>query len=76
MLNNSSAELREWAARCEDSAVSARNEKERASLLRKAEALRALADSEDWLAGQQTDRRTEQPESPVFVSQERSQAAK
>ena len=75
MFNNSSAELREWAARCEDSAASAKNEKERASLLRKAEALRALADSEDWLAGQPTDRRAEQPESSTFSSQDRAQAA-
>jgi hypothetical protein len=51
MMNNNSAELREWAARCEDSAASTSDEKERASLLRKCEALRALADSEDWLAG-------------------------
>ena len=50
-MNNSSAELREWAARCEDKAASAANETERASLLRKCEALRALADSEDWLTG-------------------------
>jgi hypothetical protein len=52
MINTGSAELREWAARCEDMAASANDQTERASLLRKCEALRALADSEDWLAGQ------------------------
>lgn len=52
MINSSSAELREWANRCEDSAASTADENERASLLRKCEALRALADQEDWLAGQ------------------------
>ncbi|MES2601944.1 MAG: hypothetical protein V4602_14155 [Pseudomonadota bacterium] len=51
MINTNSAELREWAARCEDAAASTTDEEERASLLRKSEALRALADSEDWLAG-------------------------
>lgn len=51
MINNNSAELREWAARCEDMAASTSDEAERASLLRKCEALRALADSEDWLVG-------------------------
>lgn len=52
MMNNTSAELREWAARCEDNAATTADETERASLLRKCEALRALADQEDWLAGQ------------------------
>ncbi|MFT6671262.1 MAG: phage portal protein BeeE [Afipia broomeae] len=51
MLNNNSAELREWAARCEKMAASATSENERADLLRKRDALYALADSEDWLAG-------------------------
>ena len=55
MMNNTSAELREWAARCEDAAASAQDDKQRSSLLRKCEALRALADSEDWLAGQWTE---------------------
>jgi hypothetical protein len=55
MINNTSAELREWAARCEDAAASTQDHYERASLLRKCEALRALADSEDWLAGQPAD---------------------
>ncbi len=50
-MNNTSAELREWAARCEDMAASAKTEAERASLTHKCEALRALADSEDWLSG-------------------------
>jgi hypothetical protein len=52
VMNNTSAELREWAARCEDNAAATSDDKERASLLRKCEALRALADQEDWLAGQ------------------------
>ncbi len=51
MINSSSAELREWAVRCEEMAFSTVEETERARLLRKSEALRALADSEDWLAG-------------------------
>ena len=51
-MNNTSSELRERAARCEDMAASAASDAERASLLRKCEALRALADSEDWLSGQ------------------------
>lgn len=51
MINSSSAELREWAVRCEEMAFSTADETERARLLRKCEALRALADSEDWLAG-------------------------
>jgi hypothetical protein len=51
MMNNNSAELREWAARCEDKATKAATDDERASLLRKCQALRALADTEDWLTG-------------------------
>ena len=51
MINTNSVELREWAARCEEMAASTTDAKERASLLRKCEALRALADSEDLLAG-------------------------
>ena len=51
MMNSNSAEMREWAARCEELAAAARDEKERAGLLRKCDALRALANSEDWLAG-------------------------
>jgi hypothetical protein len=51
MMNNNSAELREWAARCEDMAAQATDDAERTSLLRKRDALRALAESEDWLAG-------------------------
>ena len=50
-MNNSSAELRDWAARCEELAAAAATDGERASLLQKSEALRALADSEDWLSG-------------------------
>ncbi len=68
MMNNNSAELREWAARCEDAATSARDDNERASLLRKCEALRALADSEDWLAGQPADRGTTGTNGKVFRS--------
>ncbi len=52
MMNSTSAELRDWASRCEAIAAVAGNENERAVLLRKREALLALADSEDWLAGQ------------------------
>lgn len=51
MLNNNSAELREWAARCVDMASATTDAAEREILLRKCEALRALADSEDWLNG-------------------------
>lgn len=51
MMNNNSAELREWAARCENMAATAATDDERASLLRKCEALRALAATEDWLIG-------------------------
>lgn len=51
MMNNTSAEFREWATRCEDRAAATSNENERAGLLRKREALLALADQEDWLAG-------------------------
>jgi hypothetical protein len=51
MMNHNSAELREWAARCEDMAAQAADNSERTSLLRKRDALCALADSEDWLAG-------------------------
>jgi hypothetical protein len=58
MMNNSSAELREWAARCEDAAALTTDENQRASLFRKCAALRALADSEDWLARQLVDRGT------------------
>lgn len=56
VLNNNSADLREWAARCKDAAASASSENERTNLIRKCEALRALADSEDWLTGQLVDR--------------------
>lgn len=51
MLNNNSAELREWASRCEQMAKNAATDDERDSLLQKCQALRALADTEDWLSG-------------------------
>ncbi len=60
-MNGTSTELREWAARCENLAATAITERERASLLRKADGLRALADSEDWLAGQPSDGASAKP---------------
>jgi hypothetical protein len=51
MMNTSASELRDWAARCEAAASSAADDNERSALLRKRDALRALADTEDWLAG-------------------------
>ncbi|MCF2522242.1 hypothetical protein [Bradyrhizobium sp. G127] len=75
MINNTSAELREWAARCEDAAASAPDDHERASLLRKCDALRALADSEDWLAGQSVDTGSASANRPVFPDANRAQAA-
>ncbi|CAN5390392.1 hypothetical protein BH10PSE11_BH10PSE11_38470 [soil metagenome] len=74
MLNNNSAELREWAARCEDSAASTTNESERASLLRKCEGLRALADAEDWLAGLPPETSATPAKGPTFASGDRAQA--
>ena len=74
MLNNNSSELREWAARCEDSAASTTNESERASLLRKCEGLRALADAEDWLAGLPETSATP-AKGPAIASGDRAQAA-
>ncbi len=47
--------LRERAAYIADQAAAAKDETEHATLLRKCEALRALADSEDWLAGKAAD---------------------
>jgi len=75
MMNNNSAELREWAARCEDAAAAAKDDTERASLLRKCEALRALADSEDWLTGQPVDRGTAHANGSVFLPSDGPQAA-
>lgn len=75
MMNNNSAELREWAARCEDAAASVEDENERACLLRKCEALRALADSEDWLAGQPADHRARRANGSAFPAPDRSEAA-
>jgi len=75
MMNNSSVELREWAARCEDAAASAKDDNERASLLRKCEALRALADSEDWLAGQPSDRTTSHANGSALNAMARPRAA-
>lgn len=51
MINHNSVELREWAARCDEAASATVDDNERVSLVRKRDALRALADSEDWLAG-------------------------
>ncbi len=75
MINNTSAELREWAARCEDAAASTRDDNERASLLRKCEALRALADSEDWLAGQSADIGSTPTNARAFAAADKQQAA-
>jgi hypothetical protein len=75
MVNNTSAELREWAARCEDGAAATSDENERASLLRKCEALRALADQEDWLAGQPVDACASRANGAVFPASNRQQAA-
>ncbi len=50
-MNSTASELREWAARCEEQAATASTENERRSLLAKADGLRSLAESEDWLAG-------------------------
>ncbi len=75
MINNNSTELREWAARCEDVAASAKDDNERASLLRKCAALRALADSEDWLAGQLADSSATRTNGSVFHPLGRQQAA-
>ncbi len=75
MMNNNSAELREWAARCEDAAATAKDDNERASLLRKCAALRALADSEDWLAGQPADRNTARANGFAFRGTDGRQAA-
>ena len=49
-MNFSAEELRDWAARCAAMAGAALEE-ERIILLRKAEALLALAETEDWLSG-------------------------
>lgn len=75
MINNSSAELREWAARCEDLAASTSDDAERASLLRKCEALRALADSEDWLAGSPSATSSTSAGNSVLMRGDRAQAA-
>lgn len=75
MLNNNSVELREWAARCEDMAATASDEKERASLLLKCEALRALADSEDWLAGLPSGASATPAKEPTLAPGGRVQAA-
>lgn len=75
MMNNNSAELREWAARCEDAAASTADENERANLLRKCEALRALADSEDWLAGQPADQGAGRANGSAFLARDQSEAA-
>ncbi|CAN5335733.1 hypothetical protein BH10PSE10_BH10PSE10_23990 [soil metagenome] len=75
MINNTSAELREWAARCEDAAASTQDNNERASLLRKCEALRALADSEDWLAGQPADAGSASANGRTFPAENMQQAA-
>lgn len=74
MINNSSAELREWAARCEDGAASTSDDNERASLLRKCEALRALADQEDWLAGRSSDH-AQPANDATFAAADRRQTA-
>lgn len=74
MITQNSAELREWAVRCEDAAAFTTDENLRISLLRKCEALRALADSEDWLAGQSADSGKVQ-NGPVFPSSDQPQAA-
>lgn len=50
-MNIHSKSLREKAKNCDQMAQAERDPDMRAILLRKAEALRALADSEDWLAG-------------------------
>jgi hypothetical protein len=50
-MNIHSAKLREKAAECESQAGDERDLELKTLLLRKAEALLALADSEDWLAG-------------------------
>jgi hypothetical protein len=47
--------LREQAAYFANLAAKTKDDTERATLLRKCEALRALADSEDWLAGKAAD---------------------
>lgn len=75
MINNNSAELREWAARCEGLAASTSDETERASLLRKCEALRALADSEDWLAGAPSAPSATAREDSLLARGDRAQAA-
>lgn len=54
-MNTTAIELRERAALCEDLAASAKTEIEREILLRKCDALRELAASEDWLSGQSAD---------------------
>jgi hypothetical protein len=72
MMNTNSADLREWAARCEDAAASANDEKERANMLRKCDALRALADSEDWLAGAPSGAPAKEP---ALAPGDRTQAA-
>jgi len=75
MFNNNSAEFRQWAARCEDMASTAADEAERASLLRKCEALRALADSEDWLAGMPSEAAENSARDGGFASRDQVQAA-
>lgn len=75
MINTNSVELREWAARCEEMAASTTDAKERASLLRKCEALRALADSEDWLAGLPSVSGSNPASKPDQSAGERTQAA-
>lgn len=74
MMNSNSVELREWSARCEAAAASAKDENERISLLKKSEALRALADSEDWLTGQPAGHGTARMEGSAFLSPDRSGA--
>jgi hypothetical protein len=51
MINSTSQELRDWARRCAEQAASAATEEERQQMLRKWEALSALADAQDWLDG-------------------------
>lgn len=75
MMNNTSSELREWAARCEDNATATNDETARASLLRKCEALRALADQEDWLAGLPSGAGPQQATGNTLAAAELQQAA-
>lgn len=64
-MTHTSRELREWAARCADMATSAESAEEQDHLQKKAAALRALADTEDWLEGRRPETSAMPPQNHV-----------